>query len=93
MRRVIACMIILSAASGCGNDFPSFFPKPPEVWKCTYSWRFQKFRCKNSVTSAVENRRLDDSRMEAAEALPQDDYLEGEDWLDEVAKTARQRCR
>lgn len=88
MKQVIAFTIILVSLSGCGKQLPEF----PEVWRCTYSWRFQKFRCKNSKTNATENRRLDDSRMEGAEGTPHDDALEIQGWIDDVIAIARQRC-
>jgi hypothetical protein len=68
-------------------------PEFPEVDRCTFSWRFQKWRCKNSRTDKVENRALSDARMENAEGTTQADALEIQTWIDTVITIAKKRCR
>lgn len=85
----IACTITFLSLSGCGKQVPDF----PEVDRCTYSWRFQKWRCKNSRTGKVENRALNDPRMENAEGTTQADALEIQTWIDNVIEIAKARCR
>ncbi len=75
--------------TACGKQVPN----PPEVERCTYSWKFQKWRCKNSKTGVTENRALNDPRMEFAEGTTQDDALEIQTWIDSIIVVAKKRCR
>ncbi len=90
IKLLIVCTLINLSLGGCA--LPSWVPEAPEVNRCTYSLRFQKWRCKDSKTGAVEDRRLDDPRMENAEAISKKDSLKMSKWLDDVLKLANSHC-
>lgn len=86
---IICTTALISSCASAG--LPYFFPAPPAIDQCTYSIRYQKWRCKTK-SGRHEDRRLDDPRMENAEATTQQGYLESKRWLDDVADVARNRC-
>lgn len=91
MRAILYITIAISLAA-CAH-LPSWAPQEPTVEKCSYSWKFQKFRCTNSETKKAFNRSLDNPKMEGAQALSIDDYNKGQAWLDELLSRARTYCQ
>lgn len=68
-------------------------PNPPEIWQCGYSVKFNKFRCKNTVTGQAVNVDRNDSAMEASQCLRADDYKAMARWIDQVKEIANKRCK
>lgn len=93
MMRAIVFMTIVTSLLGCGNPLPVWAPPVPEIHKCTYSWKFKKFRCTNNKTKVREDRALDGAEMEGAQCLSLPDFNKGERWVDDFAKEARRRTK
>jgi len=77
--------------SGCGH-LPSWAPQPPVVNRCSYTFKFKKFRCTNSATNVVTEYALNDPTMEGAQALSLPDYNAGQKWLDDFLAKSREHC-
>lgn len=91
IKLMMICMAGISffAVTGCGKQLPEF----PEIGKCTFSWKYRKFRCTNTKTHESKNIPLDDPTMEGAQAVNLKDYEKSEAWVDDVERIAQEHCK
>jgi hypothetical protein len=67
--------------------------KPPAVWQCGHSIKFDKFRCINTESGEAVNLSRDDMRMDGAQCLSIEDYKKSEQYVSDLIEQAKQRCK